>query len=222
MRFHSADLSGERFGNLVVLRYVGYVGGATIWTCQCDCGKFTDVRSTNLKRGDTKSCGCLRQRRRSLAERFWQYVEQTKSGCWIWTGSKDQRNYGQIGSGGHNSRCLKAHRVSWQINRGPITDGLWVLHRCDNPPCVNPDHLFLGTRQMNVDDCVAKGRNRNNPKRGSDNRKAIFTEEQIRAIRRAATSGIPRPVLAKQYGTSRQNIGFIVRRDTWAHLPESE
>lgn len=76
-------------------------------------------------------------------------------GCWIWTGSKNTGGHGQFTVCG---KCITAHRVSYELYIGPIPEGMWVLHKCDNPPCQNPDHLFLGTRQDNVDDMVRKGR----------------------------------------------------------------
>lgn len=94
----------------------------------------------------------------TLADRFWLKV-QKGSGCWLWTGGKHGRGYGGLHCGGKVFRkYLQAHRVSWELHHGPIPDGLWVLHKCDNPICVNPDHLFLGTRQDNMGDCAAKGR----------------------------------------------------------------
>lgn len=98
------------------------------------------------------------QPRRPEAERFWEKVKKTPS-CWLWTGAhKDGRwPYGVLGGGA--SRVPKlAHRVSWELHHGPIPDGMNVLHKCDNPPCVRPDHLFLGTLSDNTQDMVAKGR----------------------------------------------------------------
>lgn len=83
-------------------------------------------------------------------------------GCWLWNGQIGKRGYGMIGvPKRYGPRIQYAHRVSWRLHRGEIPDGLSVLHRCDNPKCVNPDHLFLGTAGDNIRDCVAKGRQRN-------------------------------------------------------------
>jgi len=90
-----------------------------------------------------------------VKERFWKKVGQ-EEGCWEWTASGDGiYGYGHLVIAG---RIEKAHRVSWEIHHGPISPGLWVLHECDNPPCVRPDHLFLGTAATNAADRNRKGR----------------------------------------------------------------
>ena len=92
-----------------------------------------------------------------LRERFMKkWTLEPDSGCWLWTGSRRRHGYGRMYS--LDRKGLSAHRVSWELFRGPIPDGLDVLHKCDNPPCVNPDHLFVGTMQDNMDDMVRKGR----------------------------------------------------------------
>lgn len=97
--------------------------------------------------------------RKPIAERFWPKVDvRGHEECWEWTASRKERGYGVFSRPGHNNGALKAHRVSWELANGPIPDGLCVLHRCDNPPCVNPAHLFLGTIADNNRDMSLKGR----------------------------------------------------------------
>ena len=94
-----------------------------------------------------------------IAEQFWSRVEKTDS-CWLWTGSTNKYGYGLTHRGGPNQATTRrAHRMAWELCNGPIPKGLWVLHKCDNPPCVNPDHLFVGNRSDNMKDAAAKGRN---------------------------------------------------------------
>jgi hypothetical protein len=92
---------------------------------------------------------------RPLEDRFWEKVDKRGvEDCWLWTGSNDTR-YGQIWFRG---KALKASRVAWELTRGPIPPGMQVCHTCDNPPCVNPSHLWLGTMSDNIRDAVCKGR----------------------------------------------------------------
>lgn len=91
-----------------------------------------------------------------VGRRFWAKVEKGP-GCWLWTGAKNSRGYGQTASGLKGKSKL-AHRASYEHFYGPIPDGLYVLHRCDVPHCVNPQHLFVGTAADNMQDAVRKGR----------------------------------------------------------------
>jgi hypothetical protein len=95
-----------------------------------------------------------------LAVRFRGKIRIEPSGCWLWIGATNGKGYGKIQQGRRGGIPLLAHRVSWELHRGPIPDGLMVLHQCDSPPCVNPDHLFLGTGLDNMRDMVAKSRHR--------------------------------------------------------------
>ena len=89
-------------------------------------------------------------------ERFWtRVVGDLATGCWLWTGPRFREGYGSLSYG---PLRIRAHRFSWELHVGPIPEGLVVCHRCDNPPCVRPDHLFLGTQSDNLHDAVAKGR----------------------------------------------------------------
>ena len=93
-----------------------------------------------------------------MVDRFWEQTA-TGDGCWLWQGSRNNKGYGQLSKGGRSGGSVLTHRYSWEIHNGPIPDGLCVCHRCDNPPCVNPEHLFLGTYKDNAVDRRDKGRN---------------------------------------------------------------
>ena len=90
---------------------------------------------------------------------FWRLINNTTidQGCWNWTAYKNNEGYGRLRAGGEK---VLAHRLSYSIFKGEIAEGLFVCHTCDNPACINPEHLFLGTHQDNVSDCVAKGRHK--------------------------------------------------------------
>lgn len=116
--------------------------------------------------------------RRSVEDRFWPKVEKS-AGCWLWRAAIDTTGYGVMNAGG---RKAYAHRVSFELAHGPIPDGLEVLHSCDVRPCVNPDHLSVGTRTDNMQDAKAKGRESGGPYRGATHcvRGHAFTPENTR------------------------------------------
>ncbi len=114
----------------------------------------------------------MRRNLRSVpfAERFWLRVDRSGD-CWEWTGARQGRGYGKVGVG--KAKSALAHRVSYELSNGPIPDGMIVCHRCDNPPCVRPDHLFLGDDLANALDRESKGRNRMGPARAASKAKAL-------------------------------------------------
>src|SRR4249920_2161217 len=129
-------------------------------------------------------------------ERFWSLVIKGPE-CWGWSGYTGGDGYGRI-TIGHN-RQGKAHRFSYEIHRGPIPDGMQVLHRCDNPPCTRPDHLFLGTARDNVADMDVKGRRKSVAHLGSDHGMAKLTE---RAVRTILKSKGPARIMAAKFNVS--------------------
>lgn len=159
-----------------------------------------------------------RAQRTPISERFWQKVKKT-DGCWLWIGSRDTNGYGRIGTGGKTG-LASAHRVSYELTNGQIPDGLHVLHSCDNPSCVRPDHLSLGTHTDNMRDMWAKQRGSCGVagRKGSNNPKSKLTEELVTDIRKMAASGIKNTEIAELFGVTRQAICYAVRRETWKHI----
>lgn len=139
--------------------------------------------------------------------RFWAKVDCTGGlfACWLWTAS----TVGGYGSIGWKRHVLVASRVSYEIAFGPFPDDLFVLHKCDNPPCQNPAHLFLGTKQDNVDDKFRKGRQAD--QHGEKNSNCKLTDADVAEIRRLRlVCGVPRIELARSFGVSQQQIYRIV------------
>ena len=149
--------------------------------------------------------------------RFWRTVRKT-DGCWFSQLSKDNDGYAQIS---RNGQRTLAHRFSWWLHNGAIPRGMCVLHKCDTPACVSPEHLFLGTQQDNIRDRDAKGRTNfweDGARQGSKNPRATITEKDVRDIRRARARGVKRKILAKQYGFSKQGLDAIIYRKSWKHV----
>jgi hypothetical protein len=162
---------------------------------------FTDPNYRIDRKYCSRKC-CSKGLTVPVKERFEKYIiPEPNSGCWLWGRSWNVDGYGIINI---RRKLIRAHRVSWELYVGPIPDGLHVLHKCDTPPCVNPAHLFLGNQIENIFDRDRKGRN-----------KGIFTEEQIRAIRRDNRS---QSTIGKKYGVSRSAIGLIRAKKTYCRI----
>ena len=145
-------------------------------------------------------------------ERFVEKIaSKPKDGCWLWGGGLHVDGYGTFHADG---RTRGAHRVSYELFKGPIPEGLHVLHLCDVPGCVNPDHLFTGTNRDNVRDMIAKGRVRG----GVRHPRAKATEDDVRAIRSDRRVGSTWSELSERYGLSIRAIRNLVNRITWRHV----
>jgi hypothetical protein len=164
---------------------------------------------------------------------FWSRVD--KSGpvvregltpCWMWTGGRGRGRYGVVW---WNKRSDSAHRVAWTLTNGPVPDGLWVLHRCDHPGCVNPDHLWLGTHAENDADREAKGRTARGLKsgrhtkpestmRGEAHGRAKLTDGDVVTIRDRRARGERLQSIAADFGVTDVLVSLIARRRIWRHV----
>lgn len=194
------------------------------------CG--TDTRATEswLARGYGKFCSseCSRAYRLSdaaVAERFWAKVDKAGPApphrpelgpCWIWLGSQLPDGYGRIHAWG---RLWPAHQLAWRLTYGAIPAGLWGLHHCDTPPCVRPEHLFLGTNGDNMRDMVTKGRGVTPRLQGEQHQSARLTEKDVRDILARPSSGRGHIVaLAHEFKVSQSTVSDVLRRVTWTHI----
>lgn len=159
-----------------------------------------------------------------VADRFWPKVQKTEH-CWVWIGARLPGEYGEFDT-------RRAHRVSWELHHGTIPEGLHVCHKCDNPPCVRPDHLFLGTANDNIQDCIKKGRRnhmlgdghprRRNPalvKRGEQCVLARLKEADVTRIISMLAAGETCAAIAPLFGVDKATIRSIRNGKTWAHVP---
>jgi len=153
----------------------------------------------------------------ALIEKFWSRVNRDgptmprmDTPCWVWTGERSA-GYGRIMI---DPLPVGAHRFAWTLANGPIPDGLFILHACDNPPCVNPAHLRPGTDRENVGDMIARGRRYQPPSAGILNSRAKLTPNEVREIRAIGNSE-PRTHLAARYGVCPKTIRQILRREIW-------
>lgn len=142
---------------------------------------------------------------------MWQVFFTT--GCWLWGGEYTDHGYGFYDIGG---KKVGAHRVSYMIANGAIPKGALVCHRCDNPSCVNPEHLFLGTHLDNCRDKIRKGRA--NPAKGMRSAHAKLTNAKVREIRKKRSEGAKIVRLAEEYGVGYGCIERVVHRQSWKHI----
>lgn len=182
-------------------------------TCQ-GCGVEFEVIPAILKNdrgGKYCSDACCREHRYvkiPLEDRFWEKVDvRGPDECWEWTAARSDRGYGRIDD-------QQATHVAYSLKVGPIPEGMWVLHRCDNPPCCNPSHLFLGDNAINTQDKVDKGRQR----RGETAPLSKLKDDQIREMRRLREQGETVKSIAAKFGIHYQTVYKIVTYSRWKHV----
>jgi hypothetical protein len=137
-----------------------------------------------------------------------KFTPEPNTGCWLWDGFLSPRGYGKVL---HNKKRWRAHRLAYALYIGEIPEGFFVCHKCDNPTCVNPQHLFLGTAQDNMDDMVTKERSM----RGTAHHKSKITESDVLKIRADKRS---QQAIADEYGLSQTGVGLIKNRINWRHV----
>jgi HNH endonuclease len=149
--------------------------------------------------------------RKTIEQRFKEGYQVMQSGCWEWTKGRKSGGYGCLRVG---DSTMTAHRYSYELVHGPVKDGLYVLHSCDNPPCVNPAHLRLGSHQENMQDAVERNYNR----KGENHYSHKVTEKEVRAIR-ALAGTMSQVEISKLFGLSKGSVNHIISRKKWKHIP---
>lgn len=149
----------------------------------------------------------------TLLDRFLKYVKtkDLKNDCWEWTGNVGHFGYGRMG---YRMKTYLAPRLSVFLFHRKDPGKLFVCHKCDNPKCVNPNHLFLGTQKQNMEDCHAKGRTAG----GERNGMAKLNEQQAREIKKLLKTGMTHKEIGLRYGVSRSNVGAIANGKRWGNI----
>lgn len=160
----------------------------------------------------------MRKPRRNPDLKAWldeRSIPEPNSGCWLWLGWCDNDGYGKANPSKLTTHRL-AHRISFEAYRGPVPTGIDVLHRCDMPSCVNPDHLFLGDQLANMRDMIGKNRRANF--KGSRHGGAKLNENAVSLMRLEATRGVSTRALAERFGISPRNARDVIARRLWTHV----
>jgi len=210
----SSPSLGGKFGNLTFLSLIFPLPKGKCWArFKCDCGKTTVKNLYYVKSGNTRSCGCLYKGTGPTQWTDEQWRNRLKNlpkdakGCILWDGYTNPKGYGQAG---YKGKVMLSHRLAYHLFKDPVPTTKLVCHSCDNPSCVNPDHLFLGSPSQNSADMVSKGRSI----RGEKNPHSRLTWEKVKKIRTIPRSHLSRDV-ASEYGVSEETIRLIRKGTTW-------
>lgn len=183
--------------------------------CAIDCGQYSNVLNIarvaqTRARPDQNKGGRRRSLDETLASRFEEKVfPDPNTGCWLWGGAIQKNGYGCIGMG---MRTESAHRVSWILHFGDIPNGMHVLHKCDFPPCVNPNHLEIGTHAKNLRDAADRGRHWT----GENHPLAVLKNDDVVAIRSSPKTN---KEISIEYGLCDSHVSQIRTRKLWKHIP---
>jgi len=173
--------------------------------------KCLDCQNPVSERSKARCRDCDYKFSQDSIKRFWKNVEK-KETCWIWK-KATYKGYGVFNKG--NRKTILTHRFSWELHNGPIPNGKSVCHSCDNPPCVNPSHLWLGTNDENRQDSVSKKRH----VFGERVHFAKLKDEYIPGIRKLHKEGISNTIIGIKYNVHRRTIYDVCRNITWRHIP---
>jgi hypothetical protein len=212
------NVVGLQFGRIKVLEDLGMQGYDYKYRCECStCGKIRIIAASNLKDASCMQCARL-EKYGSLEERLLKNsIPEPNSGCWLWLGGLQhydkQASYGGLSFQG---KSIAAHRASFEVFKHPVPAGKEVCHSCDNPFCINPEHLFVGTHLENMQDRDKK--KRRTAVKGEKNNLAKLTAEQVLEIRVLLEKGIPQQKIAEQFNIVQTAVSLIKNRHNWGHI----
>jgi len=207
---------GNKYHDLTITSIPTTRNGYKRVCAKCVCGVEKEFVLNDIVIGKTKSCGCLRKRNHFsiTMESFMNKVyPEPNTGCWLWSGKVDKSGYGL--SLATKMGLSRAHRISYCLHYGEFDTNFCVLHKCDVRTCVNPQHLFLGTRTDNIEDMVKKGRGAKGSKQGC----AKLTESDVLQIRKLFIKNVTSyKEIGDKYNVSQYTIYDIIRKHTWNHI----
>lgn len=184
------------------------------------CGEIFKIWPSDLKTSKGKYCSNRCQldwqgHPDRVLEKFWKHVKiDSMTGCWQWTGGKNEFGYGIFCT---DKRRIRTHRYCWELFKEPIPKGMCICHHCDNPSCINPDHMFIGTQAENMADMRKKHRGSTKPRPGTENPAAKLSEQQVRII--FSMNGTVRAEeVAQVFNVKKTSVYNIWSRITWKHL----
>jgi hypothetical protein len=200
------DLTGKKLGKITVLSLSHKEKRMFFWKCKCDCGKefYRATNELNRNRAPIPSCGCYHSPNSLPKDRFMKFVDKTET-CWLWKGFIFSTGYGEFHL---NKKTTTSHRASWLLHKGEIPNGLIICHTCDNPKCVNPAHLFLGTHKDNSQDMSKKGRSCKFLKNASGK----IDENQSNLIYDLYKNGETQRKIAKDFGIHQSTVWKHIRK----------
>lgn len=207
--------TGDHYGDWTVVAMAHQKHEGQYWLCRCICGCERSIVGSRLVRGKSTNCGCRRWGRSGALtdeEHFWTRVgAEDENGCRPYLGG---RTYG-YGIHSWRGKTVRASRLAWTLSNGPIPLGMEVCHKCDNPPCCEPTHLFLGTTLINALDRDTKDRG----PQGVRNPRAKLTVDEVREARSLyATGGFTIQELADRYGLSKAGMHQAIARKNWRNV----
>ncbi len=204
------DLTGHRSGKLLIKgfshRKVTNRCHQYFWNCICDCGNEKAIRRDALVEKRVISCGCIQINTYEYMKTYLQALPVTMEGCKLWNKWIEKNGYGRINV---ERKKWSTHRLSYHLFKGPIPSDMFVCHKCDNPKCVNPDHLWLGTSEDNMKDMVKKDRQMQH----ENHYRAKLSKMDVIEIRKQHANLMNE--LATRYQISRGNLVSIISKKSW-------